>query len=257
MDDLNLDVVLAAAVGVLIFTGLWRGMSRTSAPFGARVTIWLALAALWMGWFVGIRNLALAGAFKFELYVPGGPRIIPTQLAVVVPPLAALVVCLTFSRWVGPFLDALPASWLIGIQAFRVFGGSFIVGWAHGTVPAIFAWEAGSLDMAIGVLALPVARAVSKRTPRSRSVALAWNWLGLGDFAIALVISTLQRRAPELMGVGDPSRVGLGSYPLVLIPAFAVANAFIAHGLSLWQLKRGRQRSSASRTKVNAAAFAP
>jgi hypothetical protein len=24
-------------------------------------------------------------------------------------------------------------------QAFRVFGGSFILGWAHGTVPAIFA----------------------------------------------------------------------------------------------------------------------
>src|SRR5262249_37769276 len=86
----------------------------------------------------------------------------------------------------------------------------------------------------------PGGLAVHKGTPRSRLVALALNWLGLVDFAIALIIPTLRRRAPEFMGVSDPSRVALGSYPLVLIPAFAVANAFIMHGLSLWQLKRPR-----------------
>jgi hypothetical protein len=250
--NLNLDVVLAPVMGVLLFTGLWRGMSRMTVPVGTRVAIWLALAAAWTAWLMWIRSLALAGVFKFALYEPGGPRVIPTQLAVVVPPLVALVLCLVFSKSVGAFLDAFPASWLIGIQAFRVFGGSFIVGWFHGTVPAVFAWEAGSLDLVVGALAVPVAWALFRGTPRSRSLAVAWNWLGLIDFAIALVVSVLQRRAPELMGVGDPSRVGLGTYPLVLIPAFAVANSFILHGLSLWQLKRRRRRSPAVHSQLAA-----
>jgi len=241
MDHLSLDLVVIPFAGVLLFTGLWRGMSRTSTRSGIRVAVWLALAAVWASWLIVIRNLALAGAFKFTLYVPGGPRIIPTQLAVLVPPIIALLVCLVFSRSLGSLLDALPASWLIGIQALRVFGGSFIVGWAHGTVPAVFAWEAGSFDIVVGALALPVARAISNGRPRSHALAVAWNWLGLIDFAIALIISMIQRRAPDLMGVGDPRGVSIGSYPLVMIPAFAVANAIILHGLSLWQLKRRRQ----------------
>jgi hypothetical protein len=40
-------------------------------------------------------------------------------------------------------LDAMPASWLIGPQVYRVFGGIFLVGWASGVVPGLFVLPAG------------------------------------------------------------------------------------------------------------------
>jgi hypothetical protein len=42
----------------------------------------------------------------------------------------------------------------------------------------------------------------------------------------------------------DRPNTGIGTYPLVMIPAFAVPLSLILHGLSLWQLRRTARRSA-------------
>jgi hypothetical protein len=45
----------------------------------------------------------------------------------------------------------------------------------------------------------------------------------------------------------------VGTYPLVMIPAFAVPLALILHGLSIWQLRRSGRAAEALNRLVDVA----
>jgi hypothetical protein len=182
-----------------------------------------------------IRWLALRETFVMRPFQPGGPRLL---LAIWTPLLVAVLLGSIWSQQVALFIDSIPPSWPVGIQVVRVFGANFLLGWAKGAVPGVFAWEAGTLDIIVGLLAVPVARLLSSRVALGYWAAVSWNVLGLVDMALGMVIAVLFGVFPEAMGVNGTSQVGLGTYPLVMIPAFFVSNAIIYHGLSLWQLKR-------------------
>jgi hypothetical protein len=58
-------------------------------------------------------------------------------------------------------IDAVPQSWLVGLQFYRVLGAIFLVMYAQGRMPAAFALPAGAGDVAIGLLSPSPTRAVS------------------------------------------------------------------------------------------------
>ena len=62
--------------------------------------------------------------------------------------------------------------------------------------------------------------------------------LGLVDFAIAIGIGILSAPGPLQLIVPDRPNVQLGSFPTVMIPAFAVPSSILLHALSLRQLRR-------------------
>ena len=128
--------------------------------------------------------LAVAGAFRPSA---GQPVLPVLPLAILIPPLVAILLLLRSSR-VAALLDAIPASWLVGLQVYRVFGGAFLVNWARGAMPAIFAAPAGVGDVAVGLLALPAALYVATGSRIGRWVGIAWNVLGLLDLPIAIAI---------------------------------------------------------------------
>src|SRR5258706_608030 len=77
---------------------------------------------------------------------------------------------LTRSKAVASLLDAPPASWLVGIQVYRILGGMFLVYWIHGTIPGAFALPAGIGDVATGLLALPGAMWVASGSLIGRKI---------------------------------------------------------------------------------------
>jgi hypothetical protein len=142
------------------------------------------------------------------------------------------------SQRVGAILDAIPSSWLVGLQVYRVFGGIFLVAWSRGGISGTFALPAGSGDVLVGLLALPAAYLLWAGAPGARSGAIAWNVLGLADFAIAIGIGILSAPGPLQLIVPDRPNAQLGSFPTVMIPAFAVPSSILLHALSLRQLRR-------------------
>ena len=131
-----------------------------------------------------------------------------------------------------------PPSWLVGVQVYRIFGGIFLISWARGSIPGVFALPAGIGDVLVGVLALPIALYVSTGTSRGQSARIAWNLLGLTDFAIAIAMGAMSSPGRlQVLSVGQPN-VQIGAYPTVMIPAFTVPSSIILHVLSLWQLRR-------------------
>jgi hypothetical protein len=97
--------------------------------------------------------------------------------------------------------------------------------------------------MLTGIAALPVALLLASGAERGRSAAMAWNIFGLLDFAVAITMGTLSSPGPlQIFGLDIPASLA-GTYPIVLIPAFAVPSSILLHALSIRQLRRMQART--------------
>jgi len=220
------------AIHIAIVLGLWLGLERTELAPRRRLYVWLAVVVPYTLWLAIIWSGAVNGVFR-----PGNntPPLIP--FAIFLPVIVGVPILLRSKR-IGDVLDAMPASWLIGLQVYRVFGSIFLVGWARGAVPGIFALPAGIGDVTTGLLALPVAYYLASRNGDAVRGAIAWNIFGLVDFTIAVGIGLTITPGPLQLIVPSIPNTGVGLYPTVLIPAFAVPSSILLHVLSLRQLRR-------------------
>jgi len=226
----------------LILYGLWLGLSRAGFDSALRVRIWLAIAIPYTLWLAAVWVMAVDGVFVAR---PGGggPPLIP--IAIFLPVLVFVPILLRSAR-IGEILDATPPSWLVGLQLYRVFGGVFLIAWVQGRLATVFALPAGIGDVTTGLLALPAAYYLTAGGRGGRGAAIGWNVLGLVDFTIAVGIGILSSPAVQLITPDRPS-IGAGTYPLVLIPTFAVPSSIILHALSLRQLYRIGRRGAIDR----------
>jgi hypothetical protein len=224
-------VLVVATVGVVLY-GVWRGLVRADLARATRITAWLAVALILTAWIATAWTLAAHGIFQRSI---GKVPVVP--VAIFLPVLLALF-ALTRSRAVGSLLDATPASWLVGVQVYRILGGMFLVYWIHGTMPGAFALPAGIGDVATGLLALPAAALVASGSPIGRRIGIRWNLLGLIDFAVAVTMGMLTSPGPAHLLAREHPNLQIAMFPTVMVPAFVVPFSTLLHVLSLRQLKR-------------------
>ncbi len=237
MGDIR-TAVARVLIQAAILIGLWLALIRANLRGTTRVVLWLVIALPFTLWLAVVWALAVNGACQ---PISGNG---PLPIAVFAPVLVSLVLLLRSKR-VAAVLDAAPPSWLVGVQVFRIFGGIFLVNWALGSLPGIFALPAGIGDTLVGVLALPVAFYLSTGTADGQTAGIAWNLLGLTDLAIAIILGTLTSPGRlHLLSLNQPN-VLVGTYPTVMTPAFGVPLSIILHVLSLWQLRRVARKAHA------------
>lgn len=225
---------------VLLY-GLWRGLARADFSQTTRVAAWLVVTLILTIWIAAVWTLAAHGVFRREI---GNVPVLP--IAIFLPVLLGSFL-LTRSQGVASLLDATPASWLVGIQVYRIIGGVFLVYWIHGTMPAAFALPAGIGDVATGLLALPAAVWVASGSPIGRKIGIRWNLLGLIDFAVAITMGMLTSPGPAHLLARDHPNTQLATFPTVMVPAFAVPFSTLLHLLSLRQLKRMHRTATTAR----------
>jgi len=122
-----------------------------------------------------------------------------------------------------------------------VLGAVFLVRWASGALPGAFALPAGIGDVLVGILALPVALWLRSGARGGSTAATVWNVLGIADLAVALTLGFLSSPTPfQIIALDHPNR-NIATYPLVMIPTFAVPLSILLHALSLRQLARHRR----------------
>jgi len=237
-------IVRPAIVAAALFL-FWLGLRRAGFDGRARTLAWLSVAVPLIAWFILVAQLGRAGVFQPRLDAPA-----PTIPFAIVIPLATGLILLTRSKTFAAFADATPPSWLIGVQVYRVFGAVFIAQWAEGNLPGVFALPAGFGDVLVGALAIPVALYVRSNARGGRWAAVAWNLLGIADLIDAVTLGFLSAPGRFQMLAFDHPNLLVGTYPLVMIPAFAVPFSLILHGLSLWQLRRVGRHDATSRTQL-------
>ena len=227
-----LFATVRVVIQALIMVGLWRALGRTDFSARTRPNIWLIIIAPLTAWLLLAEGLALSGVFESV-----GPLL---PAAIILPVIIGLPLLLRWQR-LGAVLDAMPARWLIGLQVYRVFGSAFLVAWASGTLTGAFALPAGIGDVLVGLLALPIAVYVGRG---QLAAGVAWNLLGILDLVNAVTLDVVSSPGPLQLIVPDaPATVA--TYPLVLIPAFAVPSSILLHALSLRQLRRQGQHAGA------------
>jgi len=196
----------------LIALGLWLGLERTNLTPGQRRRIWLAVLIPDTLWFAVAWSAAINGVFH-----PDATRLPALPLAIFMPLIVGAPV-LMLSKRIGQVLDAMPATWLVALQLYRVFGCWALAAWMRGTLPGVFALPAGIGDVLTGLLALPAAIAVATGTAGGRRTATLWNIFGLADFAVAITMGVLTSPGPLQLIVPDVRSIGAGNYPGVLTP---------------------------------------
>src|SRR5205807_356896 len=223
----------------LLALGLSLGLESTDLTPGQRRTTWLAIMVPFTLWAAVTWTAAINGVFR-----TGASPLPLLPLAFFLPVIIGAPLLL-LSKRVGQVLDAMPVSWLIALQLYRVFGGWALAASLRGALPGVFALPAGTGDVLTGLFAVPAAIAVATGTAQGRRAAIAWNSFGLADFAVAMTLGMIT--APgrfQLIAPNVLNSAGAGIYPDVLTPAFVVPCSILLHALSLRQLRR-RSRTEA------------
>jgi hypothetical protein len=216
-----LVLVGVASMPALVCAALYRaaieaGSARRSATLvaagaGGALAAWLAVAAA----------LANAGVFRQS---PAEVR--PWLGVAALGVLAALLLATGIPPMPRITRDPRMLTWP---QTTRVIGGVFLIAWAMGDLPAVFAWPAGLGDIAVGIAAVQVAR-------RGRGMR-AFHLLGLLDLVVAVSIGFLAGLGPHRLLNVTPSTDAVTRLPLVLIPVVLVPLAAALHVQALRRLR--------------------
>lgn len=216
----------------LIALGLWLGLERTGLTLSQRRTAWLAIMIPFTLWAGVAWTAAINGVFRT------GASPLPLLPAAIFLPLIIGAPLLLLSKRVGQLLDAMPMTWLVALQLYRVFGSQWLAYWLLALLPGLWALPAGTGDMLTGLFAIPAAIALAADTAEGRKVAILWNIFGIADLAVAIFLGMIISPGPfQLIVLNGPS-IGIDSYPDVLTPAFVVPGSILLHALSLRQLRR-------------------
>ena len=225
-------LVTDLAVIAILLLGSASVLSRTTtAPSAFRT--WIALLAILLAWYGLSSYLAVHDVFRASRAV----KIPALPFAVFLPIIAGLWV-LSRLPIITRVLDATPLSWLVGVQVYRVVGVIFLILLGAGRLPREFALPAGTGDVIVGLVALPVAWAARSGSRRALMAAYAWNGLGILDFIVAIATGFLSSPGRiQLLALDHPNLIA-SAYPLVMIPVFLVPLSSILHGLCLWKIRR-------------------
>lgn len=208
--------------------GVWDALTRAPSTSNSRVQTCLVVVLVLLVW-LGITSfVSRTNAYQRS------PLAI--TLLILVPVIVGWFV-LGRTALVSELLDVTPVSSLIGFQAFRVVGGVFLIFWlTTGVEKPWFCVWAGSIDIFIGLTALPVAWWASSGSSEALAIGVVWNLVGLLDFVVAITILNTDRTVVrDLFHTDRPMALALKPTVLVIF-SFAVPIMSIMHVLSIRQL---------------------
>ncbi len=161
----------------------------------------------------------------------------PAAVNIAFPVVALLIgiMALLLSPVLRQSIRAVPTTWMSAIHAIRIGGYLFLALADMKLLPAEFAVPAGYGDMVVALLALGIVYLLVRGKTYTRPLMIAWNLLGLLDFAVALTTGGIYI-APFAAHLAA-SGVSLTYLNFVLIiPTFGVPLFAVLHIFSLYRL---------------------
>jgi len=212
---------------------IWFGVARTTGSWQQRATTAGIISAVLLGWL----GLALYLGSLNVYWAPNNPLMPTIQFGLLVPIITGFALLVRSVR-VARLIDAIPLSWLVGVQFYRVLGFMFLVLWWDGRLPWQFALPAGIGDIATGIAAVVVAVMLTRKASGAPKAAYYWCLFGIADLIVAVTMGTLTSPGRTHFVALDAPNLLISAYPLVMIPTFAVPVSIILHGLCLWKMRR-------------------
>lgn len=220
-------------VTTLLF-GLRRVLRRATRPETDREKVFWSVSLLLVGWFAVAIATSIVGFYR---PASGSPPTI--QYGLLIPIVVGLLLARTWPL-LRRTIEIIPDHWLVGVQAYRALGVIFLVLYAGGYLPGLFALPAGIGDTLVGILAPFVAASFAGSPEGSARRVRLWNLLGIADLVIAVTMGFLTSPSPLQVASFDRPSGLIAMFPLVLIPVFAVPLSILLHIASLRKLGQGQ-----------------
>src|SRR5258705_11561886 len=231
---LSFESIVRLLVTIIALGLIWLGAARMPASAKSRYVTAGVLSAALIGWVAVAQYLGAANT-----YFAAADTAVPTVLFGLLIPLAVAAIALWRSESIARLVSAIPLHWLVAAQVYRVAGGIFLVLWADGRLPWQFALPAGIGDVATGSVAVVVAALLAQNAIGARRATYAWCLFGIADLVVAVTMGAMTSPGRAHLLAFEAPNLLVTSYPLVMVPTFAVPLALMLHGLVLWRLRRG------------------
>jgi hypothetical protein len=231
---LSFESIVRSLVTIIVLSLIWLGAARMPASAKSRYATAGLLSAVLIGWLAVAQYLGAANT-----YFASTETAVPPVLFGLLIPLTVAAIALWQSESIARLVSAIPLHWLVAAQVYRAAGGIFLVLWADGRLPWQFAMPAGIGDVATGIVAVVVAALLARSEIGAHRATYVWSLFGIADLVVALAMGAMTSPGrPHLLALEAPNLL-ITSYPLVMVPTFAVPLALMLHGLVLWRLRRG------------------
>ena len=240
---LAFESIVRPLVAVIALGLIWMGAARMDAPAQSRYTTAGALSVALIAWMAVAQYVGSANT-----YFATTETAVPTVLFGLLIPLISAAIGLWLSGNIASLVSAIPLPWIVAAQIYRIGGGMFLVLWADGRLPWQFALPAGIGDVTTGCLAVVVALLLAQKVDGARRAVYAWCLFGIADLVVAITMGAMTSPGRAHLFAFEAPNLLISSYPLVMVPTFAVPLALMLHGLVLWRL--GRETASTGRLAV-------
>jgi hypothetical protein len=224
---LSFESIVRLLVTIIALGLIWLGAARMPASAKSRYVTAGVLSAALIGWVAVAQYLGAANT-----YFAAADTAVPTVLFGLLIPLAVAAIALWRSESIARLVSAIPLHWLVAAQVYRVAGGIFLVLWADGRLPWQFALPAGIGDVTTGIVAVVVAALLARNVIGAHRATYA-------DLVVAVTMGAMTSPGRAHLLAFEAPNLLVTSYPLVMVPTFAVPLALMLHGLVLWRLRRG------------------
>lgn len=217
---------------VAILYGLHRSLVQAKWPPSHRARTFRASAVILLGWLAVSVTLGALGVDHVN------STQVPTIQYGILLPIVVGALLIWRSETAKSIIAAVPQPWLVGVQLYRALGVIFLILYATGKLPSLFAWPAGIGDIAVGLVA-PIVGLAYARAPRDTAgLVAAWNVFGILDLMIAVGTGFLT--APSLLVPfeSQPTSELMTVLPMVMIPVYLVPLSIVLHLASLAKLRR-------------------
>lgn len=194
--------------------------------------IQFSILGFYIMYFAYVSILSLRGVF-YIYALP--PKVI---VFAALPLVIILFVIIGNTRLFKQLLRSITLESLIALHVFRLLGVFFIILYFYRLLPADMAFSSGLGDIITALLALPLAKAVSKRKSWSIKAVYAWNIFGAMDILVLITIAIVTTR--RAMVTGEQGDLEMMRFPFAWFPAFAPATILFLHTVifrKLWQMK--------------------
>jgi len=212
---------------LLLLLGVRRALLALGNTKVDNVRIVSTLGFVLFGWLALALFLAGQGVFRSALNQP-----VPYIALAIGTPILVGALFVRGSKPVQEIIASVSQSQLVAFQFYRVIGATFLVLYAVGHLPGIFALPAGFGDVLVGLTAL----LIGARYAGNDQLVTLWNWFGISDLVVALATGFLSAPSRFQMFSLDAPDFLIGSFPLVMIPIFAVPLSIVLHIASLTKM---------------------
>ncbi len=198
---------------------------------------------------VALGSLQLAVAFAVGmsgLLTNDARSPFPPVAVTAVAPVVLFVLAYNFSAGFRSFVLAQDLETLTRLQLWRVVGFGFLLLYAHGVLPGLFAWLAGVGDVAVGLAAFFVVTRLREDPGYATGNGIvAFHLLGLTDFAFAVATAGLTAGSVPGLIPGGLTSAAMDVWPLNLFPGFIVPAFIIVQVAALLKIRHLRRAQAA------------